>query len=185
MVRRPQRHLVEGVKENNPFTRGLVTFMKDMRRDGETVTTRDMLEYIACHHSDWFNAYIKAKISYGRAYFTLQQYLQRFAHRHWFELRVRTASKIARDKLLIILDDFARFFWTSPHADVSIEHLYNVDETAVYHDMPPRRTWARVGESAHAKASQQNSDRATVLGPMLLIVHGKPGETIERNELPT
>ncbi|OQR89303.1 hypothetical protein ACHHYP_06361 [Achlya hypogyna] len=177
-----------------PILKGLVTFMKDMRRTDEMVTTYDMIEYVAWHHREWHTTYINSKLSPERAYLTLFRYLQRFAHRHGFRQRVPTASKIAREKLMIVRDDFARSFLRSPHAMLPAVNVYNVDETAVYYDKPPRRTWAYKGETPHASASQKNSDCITAVLticangeklPVLFIVHGKPGGTIEREELPT
>ncbi|OQR82468.1 hypothetical protein ACHHYP_15975 [Achlya hypogyna] len=175
----------QGGVEANPFSRGLVTFMKGMRRTDEMVTTYNMIEYVAWYYREWYTTYINSKLSPERGYLTLFRYLQRFAHRHGFRRRVPTASKIAREKLMIIRDDFA--------CSLGADNVYNVDETAVYYDMPPRCTWAFKGETSHALASQKNSDRITAVLticangeklPVLFIVHGKPGATIEREELP-
>ncbi|OQR86450.1 hypothetical protein ACHHYP_20484 [Achlya hypogyna] len=65
--------------------------------------------------------------------------------------------------------------------DYSPFNILNVDETSVYHDMPPRRTWAEVGKSSKANV------QFFVLGrkfPILFIVHGKPGGQIDTNEVP-
>ncbi|OQR98456.1 hypothetical protein ACHHYP_20381 [Achlya hypogyna] len=61
----------QGHRENNPFFLGLVTFMKDMRRNNVVVTTHDMLEYVSFPHPDWYDVYMTCKISPERAYNTL------------------------------------------------------------------------------------------------------------------
>ncbi|POM58643.1 Sedoheptulokinase [Phytophthora palmivora] len=51
----------QGRKEMVPFAHGLLTFMKDMRRDEETLCTTMMLEYIKTNHRCWYNNYVTDK----------------------------------------------------------------------------------------------------------------------------
>ncbi|POM60804.1 hypothetical protein PHPALM_30294, partial [Phytophthora palmivora] len=73
--------------------------------------------------------------------------------------------------------------------------IYNVDETAIYFDTPPKHIWAGRGrkDSVKAKYAEKHSARLTAVMtiradgkklPILFIVKGKPGGTIEMDELP-
>ncbi|KAF0706408.1 hypothetical protein AaE_014124, partial [Aphanomyces astaci] len=90
-------------------------------------------------------------------------------------------------------EEFAATFWEK-HDEKPLRDIVNVDETAVYYDMPPRRTWCEIGEDAKVDSTEKHSDRLTaVLGacadgtklPILFIVRGQPGGPIETDEVPT
>jgi len=110
--------------------------------------------------------------------------------------------------------DFAVKFWDEFGA-YNLPEIYNVDETAVYYDMPPSRIWSEVGAPATVLHQQKHSARLTAVMtvradgtiylhfcmyifanfvnfacsgkklPILFIVKGVPGGTIETDELPT
>ncbi|ETV89917.1 hypothetical protein H310_15242, partial [Aphanomyces invadans] len=56
--------------------------------------------------------------------------------------------------------DYARSFWARFSA-CDLGNIINIDEIGVHYDMPPRRTWARVGETAKVDSQQKYSDRIT------------------------
>ncbi|RHZ21120.1 hypothetical protein DYB26_007358 [Aphanomyces astaci] len=59
---------------------------------------------------------------------------------------------------------FAATFWEK-HDEKPLRDIVNVNETAVYYDMPPRRTWCEIGEDAKVDSTEKHSDRLTaVLG---------------------
>ncbi|RHY96881.1 hypothetical protein DYB31_015535 [Aphanomyces astaci] len=59
---------------------------------------------------------------------------------------------------------FAANFWEK-HDEKPLRDIVNVDETAVYYDMPPRHTWCEIGEDAKVDSTEKHSDRLTaVLG---------------------
>ncbi|KAH9151566.1 hypothetical protein AeRB84_005846 [Aphanomyces euteiches] len=69
----------------------------------------------------------------------------------------------------------------------------NVDETALYYDMPPGKTLAKVGGSSKVDKSQRHSDRITAVMavwssgeklPILFILRDQPGGIIETDEIP-
>ncbi|KAH9182531.1 hypothetical protein AeNC1_015493, partial [Aphanomyces euteiches] len=89
-------------------------------------------------------------------------------------------------------DDFARDFW-SRFGEHCAGDIINVDETAVYYDMPPGKTLAKVGGSSKVDTSQKHSDRITAVMavrssdeklPILFILRGQPGGIIETDEIP-
>ncbi|OQR82274.1 hypothetical protein ACHHYP_20804, partial [Achlya hypogyna] len=140
-----RKHLADrSVDVAIPFGPALLTFMKDVRRDEQILTTARMIAWITAHHKRWLRAYLKAKRS---GYNSLLRLLQRYG-------------------------------------DTSLSHIINVDETAIYYDMPPRRTWAEVGKSSKVDKSQKHSDRLAAVLSISADVHGKPGDPIETKELP-
>ncbi|KAF0683197.1 hypothetical protein As57867_024657, partial [Aphanomyces stellatus] len=73
----------------------------------------------------------------------------------------------------------------------NLRNIENVDKTAVYYDMPTGKIWAEIGKSSKVDKSQKHSDRITAvlscranggILPILSIVHGTPGGTINMNE---
>lgn len=84
-------------------------------------------------------------------------------------------------------------FWEEYSAYADSE-IVNMDETAVYYDMPTSKIWAIKGGSAKVTKTQKHSARLTAVLtvradgkklPLFFIVKGKPGGPIERKELPT
>ncbi|POM62845.1 hypothetical protein PHPALM_27939 [Phytophthora palmivora] len=143
-----------------PFAHGLLTFMKDIRRDEEPLCTTMMLEYIKTNHRCWFNNYVTGKKSIVSADNAIMRLLLRFSKRRF------TPSTI-----------------------------YNVDETAIYFDTPAKHIWAEKGLNGSAKVNyaEKHSTRLTAVMtiradgkmlPILFIMKGKPGGTIEMDELP-
>ncbi|POM57405.1 Hypothetical protein PHPALM_38086 [Phytophthora palmivora] len=71
----------QGRKEVVPFAHGLLTFMKDMRRDEELLCTTMMLEYIKTNHRCLFSNYLTGKKSIVSADNAIMRLLQRFSKR--------------------------------------------------------------------------------------------------------
>jgi len=53
-------------------------------------------------------------------------------------------------------------FWDEFGA-YNLPEIYNVDETAVYYDMPPSRIWSEVGAPATVLHQQKHSARLTAV----------------------
>ncbi|EEY70314.1 uncharacterized protein PITG_19614 [Phytophthora infestans T30-4] len=53
----------QGLKESFPFTSALLTYMKDVRRDEEFLTTSGMIAFIQENCPDWIEAYAENKKS--------------------------------------------------------------------------------------------------------------------------
>ncbi|KAF0717935.1 Aste57867_1997 [Aphanomyces stellatus] len=118
---------------------------------------------------------------------------QRFAHRHGFAQRVPCYSKLKRAELQQLKVTFAASFWAK-HGHQPLRDIVNVDETAVYYDMPPRRIWCQVGEDSMADKCEKHSDRLSAVMdvcadgtklPILFILRGALGGQIESDEFPT
>jgi hypothetical protein len=59
-------------------------------------------------------------------------------------------------------DAFSARFW-GDYGHYPPEDIYNVDETGIFYDMPPRRIWAERGESSKIKTQQKQSARITAV----------------------
>ncbi|RQM29911.1 hypothetical protein B5M09_012333 [Aphanomyces astaci] len=142
------------------FGEELLAFMKAVRKDIHFLTTAHMVTWIKNHQHEWLEAYLAAKGD--RGYLTLLGQCQRFAHRHGFSQRVPCYSKLKRAELEEVKLAFASSFWTK-FEDQPLRDIVNVDETAVYYDMPPRRTWGEIGEDAKVCSTEKHSDRLTAV----------------------
>ncbi|KAF0691688.1 Aste57867_17136 [Aphanomyces stellatus] len=175
------------------FACELLAFMRSVRKEGHHLTTAHMVTWIKTNQQSWVEAYLKGKEDSGTGYTALLGMCHRFAHRHGFAQRVPCYSKLKRAELNDLQSTFAAAFWTK-YGHLPLRDIVNVDETAVYYDMPPRRIWCPIGEDASSDTSEKHSHRLTaVLGvcadgtklPILFIVRGKPGGPVETEELPT
>ncbi|RHY10746.1 hypothetical protein DYB36_014100 [Aphanomyces astaci] len=122
------------------FANDLLAFMKAVRADSHLLTTAHMVTWIKTHQQSWVETYLQREAASGTGY----------------------------DGLLAELEEqknaFAANFWEK-HEEKPLQDIVNVDETAVYYDMPPRRTWCEIGEDAKVDSTEKHSDRLTaVLG---------------------
>ena len=58
--------------------------------------------------------------------------------------------------------EYSVSFWNQ-YETYHPREILNVDETAVYYDMPPRYTWAEIGASSKVDKSEKHSDRLTAV----------------------
>ncbi|RHY46656.1 hypothetical protein DYB30_003180 [Aphanomyces astaci] len=164
-------HGGQGLTESITFSRGLVTFMKVVRRDEHVLTAAQILNWMKKHHPHLLDVYSAFKKND----------------------RVAFVSKLREEQLQEIQATFAKMFWNN-YGTYNDDEILNVDETGVYYDMPPRSTWALIGGSSKVDKSEKHSKRLTAVLtiraegkklPILFIVNGKPGGPIETNEVPT
>ncbi|KAF0705377.1 hypothetical protein AaE_014541 [Aphanomyces astaci] len=106
----------------------------------------------------WIEEYMSNKVSNIRAYQALMLLCQRFAHRNGFSQRIPCYSKLKMHELQEVQRTYAASLWTQRH-DQPLRGIVNVDETAVYYDMPPRTTCCLVGEDSKVDSFEMNSDR--------------------------
>ncbi|RHZ40575.1 hypothetical protein DYB26_013647 [Aphanomyces astaci] len=79
-----------------------------------------------------------------------------------------TAHMLKRAALEEVKLAFALSFWTK-FEDQPLRDIVNVYETAVYYDMPPRRTWGEIGEDAKVCWTEKHSDRLTASSIQILL----------------
>ncbi|KAG4230258.1 hypothetical protein PC116_g21444 [Phytophthora cactorum] len=161
----------------------------------DNLCTGGMIEYMKMEQGAWLEMYLADKSSPERGLSALMRLCQRFAARHGFSVQKQQYTKKDEDALQEVYVKFAIEFWEE-HAHYPESAIYNVDETAIYFDTPPHKIWALKGRrgSAKVKHIQKNSGRLTpVLTiradgkklPILFILRGMPGGTVETDELPT
>ena len=78
--------------------------------------------------------------------------------------------------------------------EFDLNSQYNIDETGIYADMPPSAIWSKNGKGAKISAGEKHSYRMTAVLtiradgkklPILFIMKGEEGGSIERDEFPT
>ncbi|KAF0690023.1 Aste57867_18567 [Aphanomyces stellatus] len=184
-----RKNLGAGQPEEIPDTTALVAYMNKMRDNERALTCTHLVNFIKRHHRHWLQEYLEEKKK-GQEYRSLLKLLQLFCARHGFTQQKPAKSKKRQNELEEIRQAFAVDFYRvhdgfSPHA------IFNVDETAVYYDMPPNKIWAVRGGNSKISSGEKQSYRMTaVLGarangeklPILFIMRGQPGGHIERSE---
>ncbi|RHZ04136.1 hypothetical protein DYB26_016420, partial [Aphanomyces astaci] len=149
----------QGAKRIIPFKNELLAFMKDVRREEHIFTSMHMVTYMKMHHKQWLDQYKATKKDLDKAILGL---CQAFARRHRFSQRVPCDSKMREPELVHVRDEFAAKFW-GKYSDYRPHDIINVDETAVYYDMPPGKIWAEIGGSLRTDKTQKQSDRITAV----------------------
>ncbi|CAK4114260.1 unnamed protein product [Aphanomyces euteiches] len=85
----------------------------------------------------WLNSYV-ATHDTDKAYNNLMRMIQRFCDRHGFSKQKPHKMKRNQEELEELRDEFAEDFHRR-YAAYGSNDVYNVDETAVYFDMPHER----------------------------------------------
>eukprot|EP00644_Phytophthora_capsici_P012916 jgi/Phyca11/101358/e_gw1.5.915.1 len=152
----------QGRKEMIPFSSVLVTFMKDQRRQELFVTTSLLMEFIRDNFNEWLDDYYENKKSETSGTQALQRLCQRFMHRHGFTDQAPQEAKIQNEYLEETHLQFSLDFW-SKYAAYGPHEIYNVDETAIYYEMFPRRTWSERGGSARVVGFTEKPGRMTAV----------------------
>ncbi|RHY43303.1 hypothetical protein DYB34_011747 [Aphanomyces astaci] len=194
--KRHSRHATmggQGHREILPFKEELLAYMRAKRGAEEHLRVFHLMRWVNSNQKAWLVQYLGSKLNEAVAYQSFRSLMLRFAARHRFRHRVPSVSKVTQK----VLDDVwlgnAVHFW-STYGHYPRSQILNVDETGVFFDMPPSLTLAEIGQSSKCTKTDKHSERLTavltiradgVKLPILFIVKGKPGGTIETNELPT
>ncbi|RHY42340.1 hypothetical protein DYB34_013968 [Aphanomyces astaci] len=177
-----------GQLETFSFGADLVQFMDSVRDIEKFLTTAHVVTWLKTHQKPWLDAFLDGKPDQDRAYKGLLGWCQAFAHRHGFSQRVPCASKKTQAELQATRAEYAKVFWPK-YAAYDPANIINIDETGVHYDMPPRRTWARIGKSS--KVDKQHSNRVTAVlavradGMFASWACAYPGGPVEQKELST
>ncbi|RHY91674.1 hypothetical protein DYB35_008259 [Aphanomyces astaci] len=197
----------QGRRELLPFKDDLLAYMRAKHDSEEHLRVFHLMRWVNTNHKEWLVQYLASKKNEAVAYQSFRSLMHRFADRHRFRHRVPCASKVSQKVLDDVWMGNAFHFW-STYGHYPRSQILNVDETGVYFDMPPGMTLAKIGKSSKCKKTTKHSERLTAvmtiradgmtfpesdfrhacLGvklPILFIVKGKPGGTIDTSELPT
>ncbi|KAJ8554681.1 hypothetical protein ON010_g9802 [Phytophthora cinnamomi] len=178
--------LVPGRPEIVPFGTELVTYMKDMRREGSVLTSKVMATFVRDQHSRWLASYIEGKKDTVTAHDSLLRLLRRFAYRHGtpklsfllvflcFNCSITVSGGVmlckcydvavgkARRSRLQLRDEFAKTL-SEKYGSFDAVHIYNADETGIYFDTPPSKMLSGRGKPASITAEQKHSARLTAV----------------------
>uniref|UniRef100_H3GYX3 DDE-1 domain-containing protein n=1 Tax=Phytophthora ramorum TaxID=164328 RepID=H3GYX3_PHYRM len=171
----------QGKRELFPFFHGLINYMKDRRRAEKILSTKHMIIYIKSNHAGWLANYMADKVSPQSGIHALERACQRFCERYGYTPQKPQSTKKNAETLAVCVD-------------YKLFEIFNVDETGIDFDMPPKRSWAGRGhhDSAKVLGLNKHSTRLTAVitaradgkkMPILFIVRGKPGGSIETKEL--
>ncbi|RHY85252.1 hypothetical protein DYB35_014040 [Aphanomyces astaci] len=161
----------QGARPTMPFKNELLSFIKDVHREEHILTSMHMITYMKTHQAAWLEAY----------------------QRYNFSQRVPCLTKMPSVEMTTLCDKFAAKFWNNYHMYEPCD-VINVDETAVHYEMSPGQIWAEKRKSARVDNAQKHSDQLTAVLtctanvdklPILFIVHGTPGDLIDKHELKT
>ncbi|ETV64311.1 hypothetical protein H257_18779 [Aphanomyces astaci] len=119
-----------GQLESVSYGADLVKFMDSVRDIEKFLTTAHVVTWFKTHQQPWLVAYLDGKPDQVRAYKAGTMCVKEFAG--------RAPRKACRVRQVVL----AKVTAYDP------ANIINIDETGVHYDMPPRRTWARIGESS-------------------------------------
>ncbi|KAH9095153.1 hypothetical protein LEN26_017910 [Aphanomyces euteiches] len=183
-----------GRLEALPDPQALVDYITERRSRERAVTTIHVINFMKRTQRAWINSYV-ATHDTDKAYNNLMRMIQRFCDRHRFSKQKPHKMKRNQEELEELRDEFAEDFHRR-YAAYGSNDVYNVDETAVYFDMPPRTIWSIRGGNSALSAGEKHSMRMTavltvrgdgVKLPVLFIMRGVPvpGGLIENREFST
>ena len=175
-----------------PQPEALLEFMNARRHLERALTCTHMVNYLKKHQNTWLQGYIQRQKE-GCGYDNLLKLLQRFCGRHGYTHQQASLAKRTITDLESTRADFASRFHRE-HGGVEDDCVYNVDETGIQYDMPPRYIWSKKGSSPKLSKGEKHSYRMTavltirrdgVKLPILFVIKGQPGGRIDTHEVPT
>ncbi|RHY59851.1 hypothetical protein DYB30_010363 [Aphanomyces astaci] len=181
-----------GRYEDFPDPPGLIEFINHVRDNERALTTTHLILWIKANQREWLTNYLATK-QQRTSYDSLLRLLQRFCDRHGFSRQRPTKNKVKQADLADVQSEFAAEFHRE-YIAYGKDCVYNVDETGIYYDMPPRYIWAVRGGSSKISSGEKHSLRMTAVLtvradgtklPILFIMKGVPGGRIESGELAT
>ncbi|KAF0737743.1 hypothetical protein Ae201684P_004678 [Aphanomyces euteiches] len=181
-----------GKREIFPDPDGFVAFMTKMRNEEKALSCVHNINWIKKHHHPWLLDYLSTK-SADTGYKSLLRLLQRFCDRYGFSRQRPVLSKQTQEVLESVHMEFAESFHRE-FAAYSADTVYNVDETGMYYDMPPRVIWSIRGGQAKIAVGEKHGYRMTAALtiradgtklPIMFVIRGQPGGRIEKHDLPT
>ncbi|RLO08097.1 hypothetical protein DYB28_001274, partial [Aphanomyces astaci] len=170
-----------------PDPPGLIEFINHVRDNERALTTTHLILWIKANQREWLTNYLATK-QQRTSYDSLLRLLQRFCDRHGFSRQRPTKNKV---KHADVQSEFAEEFHRE-YIAYGKDCVFNVDETGICYDMPPRYIWAVRGGSSKISSGEKHSLRMTpVLTvradgtklPILFIMKGVPCGSIESGEL--
>ncbi|TYZ60688.1 hypothetical protein PybrP1_013088, partial [[Pythium] brassicae (nom. inval.)] len=88
-----------------------------------------------------------------------------------YPVRRMPSIQVAPDDVLTVRDGFSARVWDS-YSRYTPAQVYNVGETGIYVDTPPKKIWAERGRSSEVATSQKHSLRMREYGSLQACVRG-------------
>ncbi|RLO03724.1 hypothetical protein DYB28_015905 [Aphanomyces astaci] len=152
-----------------PEPDALVAFMDSRRHQECALTCSHMVNYLKKHQNEWLQTYI-ARQADGSC----------------------TAKRAITDLESTRAEFAARFH--KDHGGLPDDCVYNVDETGIQYDMPPRYIWSKMGGTPKLSKGEKHSYRMTAVLtirhdgeklPIHYIIKDQFGGRINPKEFPT
>ncbi|RHZ04827.1 hypothetical protein DYB37_011305 [Aphanomyces astaci] len=175
-----------------PEPDALLVFMDSRRHQERALTCSHMVNYLKKHQNEWLQTYI-ARQADGCGYDNLLRLLQRFCARHGYTYQQACTAKRTITDLESTRAEFAARFHKD-HGSHPDDCVYNVDETGIQYDMPPRYIWSKMGGTPKLSKGEKHSYSMTAVLtirrdgeklPILFIIKGQFGGRIDTKEFPT
>ncbi|RHX99775.1 hypothetical protein DYB25_003444 [Aphanomyces astaci] len=152
----------QGRKTIIPFKDALLAYIDERRDEEKFVRVFHMMRWIRRNKHEWLTTYLSTKKNASTGYDSLCCLLRRFCTRERLSQRVPCVNKVRQEVLDDVWLGYAAHFWDKYH-DVPCSQILNADETGVFFDMPPGKTYARKGKSSKVGKSCKHSERITVV----------------------
>ncbi|RHY11952.1 hypothetical protein DYB25_008920 [Aphanomyces astaci] len=163
--RRHSRHATlggQGLQELIPFKDEPLAYMRDWRGSERYVRVFHLMRWVKANKMAWLVQYLSSKTSDAVAYKSFRTLLLRFSYRHRFRHRIPCKRKVSQQVLDSVWLGYAATFWDK-YAQYDKSQILNVDETAIFYDMPPGKTLAEIGMSSKVSDGEKHSDRLTTV----------------------
>ncbi|KAE8963673.1 hypothetical protein PR001_g29296, partial [Phytophthora rubi] len=151
----------QGRNEIFPCVSEVLTYMKDVRRLEQVLSTAGIIAFMWKIQPEWMSSYLDGKETGALA---LERMVQRLANRNGFSAQKPQSAKKSYEELEETRAEFALSFWAKYEA-FGGGGVLNVDETAIMFDMPPIKSWAGKGrkDSARILGANKHAGRMTVV----------------------
>ncbi|RHY25891.1 hypothetical protein DYB32_008024 [Aphanomyces invadans] len=175
-----------------PEPSALLDFMNSRRQQERALTCTHMINFLRKRQHQWLSDYI-ARQKEGRGYDHLLKLLQEFCGRNGYTHQQACLSKRVVTDLESTRIEFVKEFHAK-HGHFKDDCVYNVDETSIHCDMPPRYIRAQRGGSSKLSKGEKHSYRMTALLtirrdgiklPIHFVIRGQVGGRIDTQEVPS
>ncbi|KAF0717643.1 Aste57867_2179 [Aphanomyces stellatus] len=129
-----------------PEPQTLLEFIQARRHQKRALMCTHMINFLKQHHQAWISTYM-ARQKPGCGYNNLLSLLQDFCGRHGYTHPLACKAKKVLTELESTRDAFSKEFH-GKYGSYDDSSVYNVDETGIQFDMPPRYIWSKRGSGA-------------------------------------
>lgn len=179
----------QGRKSSFIYGDELLQFIQDQRRIETPISIQHLVDFVRVNHPDWYETY-----SENRQIESLSRMLRRFCVSNNILQKKPSSSKELNSDLLFIQEEYRRQFVQKYAGKYDINCIFNCDETGIQYDYLPKTILCPSGVSPKVRGYNKGNGRMSVMLtvsasgaklPLFFILPGKPGGTIEKDEIPS